>query len=568
VRCRSPGYGLVMPQRVVTLGLPRPSVAEIIRDAFEHLRGEMKVPAQFPPQVLAEAESVAQHLRSAPITQIFPNHVRETLEIPFLTIDPEGSMDLDQAVHISQLDQGFRVHYAIADVASAVRSGGEIDAEAHARGMTLYAPDTRTPLHPPSLSEDLASLLPNADRAAAVWTIDLDSAGHITSITVVRGLVRSRARLSYVQAQALIESRLPEHAPRPAEDDAGGVGIVENQGVSQVDAAALAATLSDECLTTIRLLASVGPLRERVERDRGGVSLNVPEQEVHMDGEGDFSLEFRTVLPVENWNAQISLLTGIAAAQLMLRGKVGLLRTLPPADPRDLTRLRRTAKALGIHWPQEMGYGEFLDTLDSRNPRHSAFQHEATTLFRGADYLAFTPENAPSEGEGKHNAIGAHYAHVTAPLRRLGDRYTTEICLALAAHQPVPDWVLTELPALPKTLAEAGRRSSAYSRATIDIVEAALLADNVGDEFTGAIVEREDKDGRRGDVMIATPAVHAQVRSQVELPLGEVVTVTLTEADIDKRRIRFSYAPSPDPAGTENPAQPAGRADTTAGEGH
>ena len=90
------------------------------------------------------------------------------------------------------------------------------------------------------------------------------------------------------------------------------------------------------------LLREVGELRLRREAARGGVSLPLPEQEIDIDGDR-WSLQFRRMLPVEEWNAQISLLTGMAAASLMVYARVGLLRTLPPPDPQDVQRLHRTA---------------------------------------------------------------------------------------------------------------------------------------------------------------------------------------------------------------------------------
>src|SRR5699024_8420478 len=127
------------------------------------------------------------------------------------------------------------------------------------------------------------------------------------------------------------------------------------------------------------------------------------------------------------WNAQISLLTGMAAAQIMLDGGIGILRTLPPADPRDLRRLRRAAAALGIGWPRDVDYPGLVATLDGRDPQHAAFMEEATSLFRGAGYLAFDVERGlplPDDEDGRrHAAIAAPYAHVTAPLRRLVDRF-------------------------------------------------------------------------------------------------------------------------------------------------
>lgn len=506
----------------------------VIVDAFSALRQEMAIPADFPAEVTEQAEGIVENLAGKDPAENWPNHTTQSLEIPFITIDPEGSMDLDQALHISEADSGFVVHYAIADVAAFVEPGSPIDVEARKRGTTLYAPDWRTPLHPPQLSEGTASLLPEVVRPAAVWTIVLDQTGEFTSMEVSRGLVRSRTRFSYVQAQLLL-------------DDPANLDV----------AAALPADYVG--LDTIQLLGKVGPLRQKIERARGGVSLNVPEQEVHVTQAGDFELSFRTVLPVENYNAQISLLTGMCAAQLMLRGGVGVLRTLPQADPRDLARLRRTASALKLSWHKELSYGDFLATLDAHNPRHIAFQFEATTLFRGADYLAFSTdprqthpvdqeggnllgsaEEAASDA-GKQCAIGAHYAHVTAPLRRLGDRFTTEICLAVSTGVDVPLWVIEALPFVPQWLNAASRHGNAYTRSTTDIVEAALLQGRVGETFEGAIVDVDDRKNTRGDAMIVEPAVHADVRGTEPLPLGETVLLTLVEADIKTRKIKFQY---------------------------
>ena len=223
-------------------------------------------------------------------------------DIELVTIDPPGSRDLDQALHITRDGSGFLISYAIADVAAFVSAGDPVDLEAHRRVMTLYAPHRRTPLHPPVLSEGAASLLPNQVRPALLWTIRTDARGRMTDAEVNRALVRSRAQLSYADAQAEIDSGSPRE--------------------------------------TLELLSLVGRWRERREIDRGGVSLQTPEQEVVADESG-WRLVFRAPLPVEGWNAQISLLTGMAAAHLMLYGQIGVLRTMPPADPGAL----RTAAA-------------------------------------------------------------------------------------------------------------------------------------------------------------------------------------------------------------------------------
>src|SRR5690606_6077247 len=107
--------------------------------------------------------------------------------------------------------------------------------------------------------------------------------------------------------------------------------------------------------------------------------------------------------------------------------------------------------ALGIEWPDTVPYARLVATLVSRVPEHAAFLNEATTLFRGAGYVAFGmpgPDGGvvPPPENTRHAAIAADYAHVTAPLRRLVDRYATEICLAVVAGTPAPAWARSSTP--------------------------------------------------------------------------------------------------------------------------
>src|SRR6476620_8162505 len=118
---------------------------------FAALRAELAVAGDFPSVVLADAE------RSAVDVQL-PDE--DATHIPFVTVDPAGSRDLDQALHIAREGDGFLVSYAIADVGSFVEPETSLDAETRRRGETLYFPDVRVPLHPPVLSEGAASLLP------------------------------------------------------------------------------------------------------------------------------------------------------------------------------------------------------------------------------------------------------------------------------------------------------------------------------------------------------------------------------------------------------------------------
>ncbi|MBS1698178.1 MAG: RNB domain-containing ribonuclease, partial [Actinobacteria bacterium] len=173
-----------MPQRRSHVA---PSAAQSeLATALAALRTELDAPTEFPAEALAEATGAAP---AAPDLDL--------RDVAFATLDPAGSMDLDQAFQLERAGSGYTVRYAIADVPSFVTPGGALDAAARARGETLYAADGTIPLHPPVLSEDHASLLPDQDRPALVWTFALDSTGSVTATRLERALIRSRAKLDY-----------------------------------------------------------------------------------------------------------------------------------------------------------------------------------------------------------------------------------------------------------------------------------------------------------------------------------------------------------------------------------
>jgi exoribonuclease R len=458
--------------------------------SWDDLRADLGVVEEFPPAALDEADRAAK----TPVAELPGGERVDLTALPFLTIDPPGSMDLDQAMHLERAGTGFRVRYAIADVAAFVTAGGPLDTETHRRAETSYFPDRRVPLHPPVLAEDRASLLADQVRPAVVWTLDLDVTGALTATDVRRGLVRSQRRLDYGQVQRAL-------------DDGS----------------------ADEPLL---LLREIGTLRQALARERNAVDLPTPEQEVTDGPDGRPCLTYRAPLPCEAWNAQISLLTGMAAADLMLAGRIGLLRTLPPPDAESVATLRRSALALGIDWPKGTSYGDVVSALDPARPEAAALLTLATRLLRGAAYTAFdgtVPE------QPLHSAVAGAYAHCTAPLRRLADRYVNEVCLALCAGAEVPAWVRTALPVLPEEMAAGDKRAHEIDRAIVDLAEAVVLAPRVGEELDAVVVESGPKGGA---VQVAEPAVRAKCEG-ADLPLGEQIRVRVVTADPVSRTVLF-----------------------------
>ncbi|TYC97502.1 RNB domain-containing ribonuclease [Arthrobacter echini] len=487
--------------------VPERDAQQLLARSLSGLRAELDLREGFPEEVLREAAAavVAHRLPS-----------EDLRELPFLTIDPPGSTDLDQAIHLGRgaADDAdgaaYDVRYAIADVPAFVPAEGAVDLEARLRGQTMYAPDGRIPLHPDVISEGAASLLPGQDRPAFVWHFRLDAAGAVDSVSVRRATIRSRRQLTYAEVQSAIDA-----------------GTTDEQ---------------------FRLLEEIGRHRIRLELERGGAGLTLPRQEVTHDG-GRYAIVTEPARPCEDWNAQLSLMTGMAAARIMLDGGIGILRTMPAPDDGALRKFRLQSVALGHPWPEDLPYGNFLRTLDVSEPRQLALMHAAATLFRGAGYTVFDGE---LPDDTVQSAIAAPYAHTTAPIRRLVDRFVLVICAALCAGEDVPGWARRALPELGSVMASSAQLASRLDSGALDAVQAALLSERIGEAFSAVVLQgsppaADDAPGRQaprpsGVVQVADPVLEAVCYG--DLVAGEKVTVILLEADIARRRLRFEVKPA------------------------
>ncbi len=469
---------------------------ELFHQGFGAIRTELELPVSFSDAAIAEAVESAQ--RGPVLPPDVPGHdISDRRDIPFVTVDPPGSRDLDQAFSAETRGEGYRVFYAIADVAAFVTPGGAIDTESFARGVTLYSPDMRTPLHPVQLSEGAASLLADQEVQALLWTIDLDAEGRIENAHLARSLVRSRAQLDYQTAQERIDASTDPTEP-------------------------------------LALLRTIGQLREALEAERGAVSLSLPAQEVVGQPDGSYGLTYDVSRPVEGWNAQISLLTGIAAARIMLDGGIGVLRTLPTPYDRTVRSIRQAGLALGIDWPEGLSYADRVRDLDPNIAAQAALLTQAARALRGAGYVAFNGELPELR---THSAIASEYAHVTAPLRRVADRFANEVLLALCAERDAPDWAVERLTEIPSAMGRGVSKDRKLEKAVVDFVEAVVLEPRVGQTFSAVVVDVDDEDDR-SKIQLRDPAVVAKIKTAAA-PLGAEVDVRLVAADPTQRSITF-----------------------------
>ncbi|WP_240913837.1 RNB domain-containing ribonuclease [Sphingomonas sp. HDW15A] len=268
-----------------------------LASGLDAIRLQYQLPSAFP----AEVEDAARAAARRPLTGF-----ADRTATPFVTLDPKSSVDLDQAFAIEQSGSDIVLHYAIADVGWFVSPADQLDREAWARGETIYLPDGKVRLYPATLSEAAASLLPDADKPAIIFTVRVAPDGEVALESVERAKIRSRAKLAYADVRP---SDLPAGFPELAE----------------------------------RIAAA--------ELRRGAARIDPPQQEL-IKVDGGFELGFRPMSPIEQSNAAMSLAANLAIARMLHDNRTGLFRTMAEPGKRAIKRLRHSATAFGVDWPR------------------------------------------------------------------------------------------------------------------------------------------------------------------------------------------------------------------------
>lgn len=440
------------------------------------IRGQFHVPEGFPPEVTAAAEAAARRSPTA--------HVDRTA-LPMVTLDPASATDLDQAFAIETSGSDLLLRYAIADVAWFVEDGDPVDTEAWKRGATLYLPDGKASLYPKVISEGAASLLPDGPRPAVLFTVRVAPDGEVKLEAAERALVASRAKLAYETATgADLPPQFAELARRIAE----------------------------------------------AEARRGAARVDPPEQEVVHRPDGGYALAFRARHASEDQNAALSLAANLAIADVLQAHHTGLFRVMAEPDDAAVQRLRNTARALGIAWPESQSLVAFRTGLDPADPRQAALMLAIRRAGQGASYAPWRADTLPW-----HAAVAAPYAHATAPLRRLADRYVIRATLAIMAGQPVPDAVEQAFQRLPKVMGRADALGGQIDRAVIDLAEAVMLSGREGETFAAVVT---DVDMRGARMQLADLPIVTRIDAPGAAP-GTALRVRLIGVDLANRAIRF-----------------------------
>jgi ribonuclease R len=458
-------------------------------------------------------------------------HREDWRDVPFVTMDPPDAKDHDDAVQAEPdlgHKGGFIVRVAIADVANYVKPGSALDKEALTRGNSVYFPDRVVPMLPERISNDLCSLRPQEDRAALAVRMVIGPDGRKISHSFHRIMMRSAARLSYMQAQAAV-SGTPDEVTGPL----------------------LAAVLEP--------LYAAYEVMLKARNERSPLDLDLPERKILLKHDGTVD---RVIVP-ERLEAhrlieEFMIQANVAAAETLEKARVPLIyRVHDEPSLEKLSALR-----------------DFLQTLDINFPKAGALRPEAFNRIlkqvKGREYEPLVNEvilrsqaqaEYAAENYGHFGLNLRRYAHFTSPIRRYADLIVHRgliRALKLGPDGLAPKADVSVLAEIAAAISATERRAMLAERETADRLIAHFLADRIGAAFEGRIsgVTRAGifvklaGTGADGFVPARTigdeyfqfdERAHAMVgrRSGESYRLGDSVTVKLVEAAPVAGALRF-----------------------------
>ena len=412
------------------------------------------LPDAFPPEVEEEAQRVARPVGADETRG--RTDFRGWLTV---TIDPETARDHDDAVGIERRpDGGYRLAVHIADVAHYVREGGAVDQEAYLRGTSVYFPDRVVPMLPHALSSDVCSLVEGQDRLTQTVVIDLDARGRVERTAFHDGVIRSAARLSYSQAQA----------------------IVDGDAEARERFAPLVASLL--------AMDEVAKLMRAVRYERGSLDFDLPEPKLVLDASGEMTGIVRHErLGSMRLVEEFMLAANEAVAERLHRAGVGALyRIHERPEPGRVEEFVDLVASLGYRVP---------GNLEEIRPEHFQLilrQIEGKPEEKLVSYLLLRTMRLAryhEENLGHFGLAADMYAHFTSPIRRYPDLVVHRALRGMRQGKDAQReaWLRGKLPEMGLHLSERERRASDAERELIEWKKVRFMAGKVGETFTGYV---------------------------------------------------------------------------------
>lgn len=445
----------------------------------------------YPQAAVDEAASLAVDVEGA-LADPLRRDIRDRFAI---TIDPVDARDFDDAISVARTVRGgWMLGVHIADVSHYVDWESAIDLEARRRSTSVYLADRVLPMLPERLCNDLCSLRPDEDRLAFTVDIELDAQGRVRTYEPYPSVIRSRVRMDYGAADALLREGEPDGAALDAAARGRAELAVEAARANGVDLRAF--------LCNADALARV---RREIRRKRGSIDFDAPEVHVLLDEAGmpvDIVTRERTA--ATSLVEEAMLLANECVAEFLAdRDLVSAYRVHEDPSPDSLASAAKTLTELGA---VEGGLAAGIMLGDPRainaaveDAAGTAFAPQVNALLLRAQQRAVYK----SHNEG-HYALGARaYCHFTSPIRRYPDLIAHRVLkVALAKHELGKKEALARAPRLtgkgPQALeaicpqlcrqvSDNERAADAAANASQKVKVAQLYASRIGERGTGTV---------------------------------------------------------------------------------
>jgi ribonuclease R len=412
------------------------------------------LPDAFPPEVEAEAARVPQAVGEKDIRGRTDFRSWDTV-----TVDPETARDHDDAISLDRLPNGqWRLAVHIADVAHYVREGSALDQEAYLRGTSVYFPDRVVPMLPHALSSSICSLVEGQDRLTQTVILGLDGRGAIKSAEFHDGVIRSAARMTYQQAQGIVDGD-PDLRKR---------------------------------------FASLVPLFERMDQlarlmrkrryERGSLDFDLPEPRIVLGPDGEMtdivaSVRLDSMRVIE----EFMLAANEAVAERLHEAGVGALyRIHERPDPEKVEQFAELVASLGYRVPGSLdgvrpeAFQRVLRQIEGK-PEEKLV---STLLLRTMKLARYHAENL-----GHFGLATEMYAHFTSPIRRYPDLVVHRALRALRGERDAQreSFLREKLPEMGLHLSEMERRAADAERELVEWKKVRFMADKVGETFSGYV---------------------------------------------------------------------------------
>ncbi len=333
-------------------------------------------------------------------------------EIATFTIDPDDAKDFDDALSLEYLENGdIRVGIHIADVSTYVKSGTELDKEAQRRGNSTYLVGTVIPMLPEKLSNGLCSLVEAQDRLTKAVFLVFDAKGRPKSHTFANTVIRSRKRLTYKQAYALLfEKSLAKirALPLPAKHQTGSTG----RALSSLDDSELT-----DLQSWVRQLWKLASKLRHERMANGSLDLDMPETKVFVDAEG-YADRLEKIEHDESHQLieEFMLAANEAVARLTRAQKLpSLYRVHDEPEADKLNELREFLGAQDIRTGDLTFREEIVKLLETLSTHPQGYTLR-TQLLRSLKKACY--RGSP---DGHYGLAKNDYTHFTSPIRRYSD---------------------------------------------------------------------------------------------------------------------------------------------------